>query len=521
MTVVGENRFEDLVSELSSRAKLDRNSLLKLIEQKKAKVGAGYLTDQGALFLVATDLGVSVEYDRERPSSLSRIEADLHSVTVLGRFLSLGIPRSFTRRGDSTKGLLSKLVIYDSTGTAVVSLWDSASLKMLDSGLRPGDILKISDAYTRPGLDGHPELNVGEKGRFEKIDESDDLTNRMERLEKLIVSPSVVSEGGRFLVVRGKIDGGVKRSSFPRSNGSNSNLVSFSIVDELETKSPTRVVIWNNPASVFEKIQSTEVITLLNVRTKISTFQNSSALEIHGDETTSILERFEEIRAWMLERTKENSLSRSSTISAEEKAPPPARPVPFVGRVLSRRFSPNDRRYHFLIMDSQKRKIVLTLSDEAAKNLSEDVIPQDSVVICRPDSIDQTGLRAVCNAPNSLAKVGAKRQDIPLSSSLFVKVEDIPSAEGAIISLESMCLSAQPSREIQTKDGLVKRAEITVADHTGEVKVFGWRNLSKLLEDFSAGDRVVLEAVETQIFEGKKFLVLKNYSKVEKKPLSG
>ncbi len=92
------------MAELSSRAKLDRDALLKLIEEKKAKVGAGYLTDQGALFLVASDLGVSVDYDRQKPASLASLEPDLKSVTVIGRILSLAISQDLQPEGRFFEG---------------------------------------------------------------------------------------------------------------------------------------------------------------------------------------------------------------------------------------------------------------------------------------------------------------------------------------------------------------------------------------------------------------------------------
>jgi len=260
------------------------------------------------------------------------------------------------------------------------------------------------------------------------------------------------------------------------------------------------------------------VITLLNVRTKISTFQNSVALEIHGDESTLIKEAFDETRSWLLEKSNEFP---ATAPQVPERASTAGRQLPFVGRVISKRHSPNDHKFHLLILDSQKRKISLTASEEAVKNLVGEEVPIDSVVICRPDTFDPTLLRATCTIANSVTKVSAKRSDIPIASSLFVKVEDIPSEEGAVVSLELICLNDHVSREVQTKEGLVKRSEVTTADHTGEVKVFGWRNLSKMLEDFSAGDRIILRAVETQVFEGRKFLVLKNYSLVEKKPISG
>ena len=518
---MSDNKFEDLILEVSSSSKINRDSLLKLIQEKKAKVGAGYLTDQGALFLVASELGVSVEYDHQRPSSLSRLEADQKSVTVRGRLLSIGVPKSFTRKGGSGVGLLSKVVIYDSSGAVTVSVWDSATTKIIDPalGLIPGDVIQISEAYTRAGLDGRPELNAGEKTRFEKLTENNEVGKKIESLESRVVSPSNVPEAGKFLVIRGRVSGEVKKSPFSRSDGSNSTLISFSMVDELGTGSPVRTVVWNNPNPVFEKLRNDDVATMLNVRTKISTFQNTPSLEIHGDETTCIREFFDDTRSWLLERSKEFSTTRSGVSKIEEKTTAQTKPLPFIGRVISKRYSQSDRKYHLLILDSQKRKLSVTASDDAVKNLGEEVA-EDSVVICKPDSLDQGSFRATCTLANSISKVSSRRPDIQLASSLFVKVEELPSEVGAIASLELICLNNQVSREVQTKDGLVKRSELTVADHTGEVKVFAWRNLSKMLDDFSAGDRIVLRAVETQIFEGKKFLVLKNYSSVEKKPIS-
>jgi ssDNA-binding replication factor A large subunit len=464
-----------------------------------------------------------MDYDHQRPASLSHLELDQRSVTVLGRILSIGVPKIFTRKGDSTKGMIGKLIIYDSTTPAIVTLWDTATSKILDPnlGIKPGDTIKISEAYTKPGLDGKPELNVGEKGRVEKLDESDPNVKKIETIDRFVILPSNVSDGGKFLVIRGKVAGEVRKSSFSRSDGSASTLTSFSMTDELGSGNAMRVVIWNNSSPNFENLREGDIITLLNVRAKISTFQNSTALEIHGDENTCIRESFDETQKWLIERTKEFAPSEGGSSAKEKSATTtPSRPLPFVGRIISKRYNSGDKKYHLLLLDSQKRKISVTASDDAAKNLGENEITTDVVIICKPEAFDQSTLRASCSSANSISKVVSKRPDIPLSSSLVVKVEDLPAEEGAVVSLELICLNDQVSREIQTKEGLVKRSEISVADHTGEVKVFGWRNLSKQLEEFSAGDRILLNAVEVQIFEGRKFLLLKNYSTVEKKPIT-
>ena len=177
------------------------------------------------------------------------------------------------------------------------------------------------------------------------------------------------------------------------------------------------------------------------------------------------------------------------------------------------RQSDEEAKAYLLLTDSQKRSISLTVSGDGLNDI--DQLKSNDVVVCKPETIDYLTFKAVVTRERSIQKVGSKRQDIPTASSLFCKIEDLQQ-DGKMVSLEAMCLTNSLSREIQTKDGLVRRAEIAVADHTSEIKVYGWRHLAKLLENFSAGDRLILSAVEVQSHEGKRFIVLKNYSTVKK-----
>ncbi|MDA4112045.1 MAG: hypothetical protein OK439_05860, partial [Thaumarchaeota archaeon] len=143
---------------------------MELIRQKKTKVGAGYLTDQGALFLVASDLGITVNYDQDKPASLSVLPADQKSLSIVARIMSIGTPKIFTRRTDSRKGLVTKLAIFDNSSQKPVTVWDSAIAKIIDGNLalHAGDLVKLFDVYTRPGPDGLPVINFSENSRIEK-----------------------------------------------------------------------------------------------------------------------------------------------------------------------------------------------------------------------------------------------------------------------------------------------------------------------------------------------------------------
>ena len=63
------SEFEELISKLLEKVpELSRSVIEERINEKKEKVGAGYLTDQGAIFLVAADLGVTLEQSQKSRS---------------------------------------------------------------------------------------------------------------------------------------------------------------------------------------------------------------------------------------------------------------------------------------------------------------------------------------------------------------------------------------------------------------------------------------------------------------------
>ena len=56
------SKFEELISKLLEKApELSRSVIEERIAEKKNKIGAGYLTDEGALFLIASELGLEIE----------------------------------------------------------------------------------------------------------------------------------------------------------------------------------------------------------------------------------------------------------------------------------------------------------------------------------------------------------------------------------------------------------------------------------------------------------------------------
>lgn len=505
MATVEDKSFANLLSELESKCGLSRQKIFELIQQKRTIVGDGYLTEQGALFLVAADLGAILEYGHEGPVSLARLSKNDSAVSVICRILSFGSLKSFTRKSDAARGALLRAVLYDNSSTLVANFWDKAAILLAQSDeFRPGTLVKISNVYLREGLNGSLVINVGENGIVDPCGEVSSC--QVKTLTDLARSISSVPENGSGLVVTGIVVGDVRKAGFTR-NGAPSEYTSFYLCDSEDRNLKRRVVLWGFSNPAISSIRDSDTVTLVNVRAKLATFQNTISPELHGDDTTVILELWSQTKDLLKQSAKSLEDLNKPVPTAGGNA---QTVLPFVARIVSIRRS--DDKMFALMVDSSGRKIPATITTDAVKKGANLAI--DTLLVCKPESLDIECGKATFTKDGSLIESQSNRKDIPASKSLVSSIENL--GQSGIVSLDVMCLTDHIEREIQTKDGLVRRSEMTIADHTGEIKIYGWRALSKLLEGYSAGDKIMISAAEVQTHEGKKFIVLRNYSSISR-----
>ena len=109
---------------LEEKQDLNFAKLKELIEEKKIKVGAGYLTDQGALFLVAADLGVSLEKTSKSEYSIKEVFVGARDVITVGRIMTINPIKTFLKRDSNQESKNRTIHIYDKDSNIKVKLWD-------------------------------------------------------------------------------------------------------------------------------------------------------------------------------------------------------------------------------------------------------------------------------------------------------------------------------------------------------------------------------------------------------------
>ena len=106
------SEFENLIDKLlEQRSELTRDDVKEQINQKKEKIGAGYLTDQGALFLIASDYGITLSDPLKVEMSIKDLYAGAKEISLETRVLNLSQAKQFSRK-DGSPFYLRTMTVY-------------------------------------------------------------------------------------------------------------------------------------------------------------------------------------------------------------------------------------------------------------------------------------------------------------------------------------------------------------------------------------------------------------------------
>jgi len=464
------SEFESLLNKLlEEKPELSRSDIQQMINKKKEKIGAGYLTDQGALFLIAADLGVSLNEQLKVEMGLKDLYVGAKEITLETRVMNVYPAKQFSRK-DGSQFLLRTMTVYDSDSRAKVKLWDEkANLPGIEN-LKPGDLVKIIKAYVKSDMTGTPIINVGSGSNLE----TSEMESEIPLLDSITEDISiVVKENQQNLVVSGILDGNVRMSEFTNFKGQLGKALHLRLKGKDGTV--TRVILWNaDEKSIPKMITAGAKTRLIGVRTK----RGQQGLELHGDEGTVIeIEGATEVQ-------------------------------PVVVRILS-----------LVKSDSGNTLVLSTDHDKKFLNITDFVGATKDLKVGEVIEIVPTkvyGNSVTLESDSFVRKIDDEK--IPAISELRTKIRDLKPSDDTYC-VEAIVLKMPERREIQTKTGeSVSLSEMFIEDETGQIWLKGWRNQARLLDQFSQGEIITVLGVTAKAgLEGRTELFLTPFSHIIKK----
>jgi ssDNA-binding replication factor A large subunit len=464
---------------LRQKPELNPEQVRDMIDEKKRKVGAGYLTDQGALFLVAADLGVSFENVQKTQSGLKDLYIGAKEVTVVGRIMNIYPVYKFTRKESNEQSTTRTMVVYDKDARVKVKLWDKHVAIPDEMGLQAGDIIKIVKGYVRAGLDGKPIINLGSYSAIESVrDDSADIPT----IDSLTVSIDSITGTLDSAVVAGVVNANPRVTEFVNQRGDASKSLQLQISNEGNTRS-LRAVIWNVDESRMPKVFKTGAkVRLIGVKVKQGNPQYGSGdFEIHGDEGTIM----------------------QFSGSQDDVEVMPLRVIS-VGEETGR------GSFVCLAADRAGRPLTLTIDNTL---VSSSQLEPGAMIECVPSRI--LGSSVVLSKDDSYIRLADDDSTFPKLSKFEAKIRDVQVSQDPYV-IEAIVLQAPETADVNTKSGeTIPVTSTLIGDDTGEIRLVGWRNQSAAVNKLSVGDRLRLAAVTAGAGrEGKAELTLRQYSSI-------
>ena len=462
------SEFEELLEKIQEqKPELTKQDIDDRIKQKKEKIGTGYLTDHGALFLIASDLGISLKQTLKTEMSLKDIYIGAKDISIESRVLNISPTKQFSRK-DGSPFLLRTMTVYDNDSTVSVKLWDEkANLPGIED-LKPGDLIKIIKAYVKSDLNGSPTINVGSGSNIESANKESKIC----LIDDLAIDVSDVKENQSNLVVLGKMDGNITTLEFTNRRGEPGKGLKMRLKGNDGTTKG--VVIWGKDESFLPKlIPQNAKVRLLGVRTKVG----NQGLEIHGNEATLV-----EIEGG---KETEPVIVRIATIKRNDGEKTIATGI-------------DDKKNMVYISDSSNMLDSINIGD---------------VIECMPSKV--FGSSITINQDSFLRKI--EDDSIPSLSNIRTKISEVKSGNDYCV--EAIILKEPERREVQTKAGeTILLSEMFVEDDSGQIWIKGWRNQAILLDGLSVGEIISVTGVNAKAgLEERTELFLTPFSDIVKK----
>ena len=468
---------------LKQKPEISAEQIREMIDEKKRKVGAGYLTDQGALFLIGADIGISFENVPKLSSGIKDLYIGAKEVTITARVMNIYPIRRFIKKDTNEEIINRTITVYDKESSIKVRLWDNNQINMPDEmGLQPGDLIKISRCYVKSGLDGKPIVSLGSNGSIELVDNNDYDSSSIPTIDSMTITVDDVKGPKENVIITGNVDSNPRISGFNNIRGQAGKALQMQISNEAHTRS-LRVIIWNVDENRIPRIFDSGVsVRLIGVRIKPGNPQYGNGdFEIHGDEGTIL------------------QFSGSQT----EVEVMPLRIIS-VGNETGR------GNINCLTVDREGRFLSAVIDSMLITN----EMISDTMIECVPSRV--FGSSIILSKEDSYIRLIDDDPSFPTSSKFESKIKDIQVSVSPYV-VEAIVLHTPTMTEVNTKSGIVSVSDTLLGDDTGEIRLVGWRDQSSSVHKLNVGDRIkVIGATANNGREVSIELTLKPYSSIIK-----
>lgn len=239
---------------------ISEDDLKERIRKKIQSVG-GLLSEEGALLLIAGELGINIEDTPKEKKHffISDIMDGMQNIDISGRIMRIFDVNVFQRK-TGTEGRVQNIIIADKTGSIRIVFWDDQIEKL--NQFKRGDIVTIRNGYLRKGFNNEFEISLGKEGVISSGSESTDYPP----INYVKLKIRDIEDKMNNIDVTGRISTIFGIREFAKKDGSIGKVGSFMIMDDT---GEIRVTLWDKKTELLNSLVKNDLITIENAYSKM------------------------------------------------------------------------------------------------------------------------------------------------------------------------------------------------------------------------------------------------------------
>ncbi|MFX1426606.1 MAG: DUF2240 family protein [Promethearchaeota archaeon] len=279
-------KTEAYINKIIEGTGLTRKEIQDMVEDKKKEL-KGLISEEGALFVIARELGVDVKEENKDlledfDLSISDISENMKNINIFGRIKEIYNVNKFNK-ADGGVGYVGSFLLHDKTGDVRIVLWDDNVNVFKEDNFEQNGMVKIVNGIARKGKFQDKEIHIG---RFGKVILSPDDVDykKYPKVKFELMDISNVNLNLKSISLEGKIIQISPLREFTKKSGEIGKVGSISLLDSTGS---IRITFWNDDTEKFKNLQINDVITISNLNPRLSSL-DSKTIDMYASKNTTI-----------------------------------------------------------------------------------------------------------------------------------------------------------------------------------------------------------------------------------------
>ena len=281
--------IEDTIQKIMEKTNLSPEKIKTLID-KQIEDFSGLIDEEGAVVIVAKDLGVDVKAHQESAKmETDQLIKDLKpriNASAVGRIIEISEIRNFNKK-DGSKGSLLPFILEDTTGMIRCLAWGDIHTQITkDHNFKLNEIVRIVNGFVKPGKDGGLEIHIGQKSRIQlQPDEIDrTLIPKINKNSARITQINQLSLKIPSCSIEGIITAFYPTKKFSRQNGTEGKRASIQITDSTGI---VYLTFWGEHCEKVKDIKEDQKVRITKLSPKTN-YKDKTKIDLTATSSTQI-----------------------------------------------------------------------------------------------------------------------------------------------------------------------------------------------------------------------------------------